>query len=134
MFKHFSTSLIIATLLTAPAFAGSITFDVGSVSQAAPETTRSAGSPDAAADYMSTLVGCAAPACTGSVTQYVSLNNSFKYAMLTAIAPGGTPDNFALPEDTQNQSSLPEPATFALLGFGALGLLALRRSRPSASI
>jgi hypothetical protein len=139
MFKLLSTSLIISTFIAVPALAGSITVDVGSVSQpgsqnAASEPTGSAGSPEVATDYMSTLVGCAAPSCTAGVTQYVSLNNSFKYSILTAIAPGGTPDNFVLPGDTQNQSSLPEPATFALLGFGALGLLALRRSRPSSSI
>jgi len=139
MYKPVAISFLISTLLAAPAFAGAIT-DLGAASPPGlPVNTAGAGLENplmaklAPADLRAALLGCHAPGCAGGVSQYLNLANSYKFATGTFM-PDGTPDTLVLSGDKPARTSMPEPATYALLGFGALGMLALRRSRPSVTI
>jgi hypothetical protein len=80
-------------------------------------------------NLLATLIGCSAPGCTGGIAQYADLANSYNYFVITTTglnANGGTTNDFVLDSITfENQ--VEEPATVALLGFGMLGMLAMRR-------
>jgi hypothetical protein len=82
-----------------------------------------------AANLLATLIGCNAPGCTGGIAQYADLANSYKYFVITTIGDnlnGGTQDDFVL-DSIEFENQVSEPATVALLGFGMLGMLAMRR-------
>jgi hypothetical protein len=80
-------------------------------------------------NLLATLIGCSAKGCTGGIAQYADLANSYEYFVITTIGAnvdGYADDDFVLDSITF-ADQVAEPASIALLGFGMLGLLAMRR-------
>jgi hypothetical protein len=81
------------------------------------------------ANLLATLIGCPGPSCTGGIAQYADLSNTYEYFVLTTTgenANGGSTNDFIL-ESITYDIAVTEPATVAVLGFGVLGMLAMRR-------